>query len=123
GVHGLLQVRQFTAQLTGPPESPLEQPRLEPAVEVLDAAVELRFPFGDKHRLDAKAQAQSDDPRESACRWTPARQFAGVVDLNLSGRPRSFQHSPRNQSTSSMRREPARRRQTAPSKMSLPTQM
>src|SRR5262249_45200313 len=77
----------FPAQLPGPPESPLEKPRLEPAVEVLDAPVELRFPLGDKHRLDAEVQAESDDPREPACRWTPARQLAGVVELDLLRQP------------------------------------
>lgn len=46
-----------------------------------------------------------------------------LSNWTCAGRPNSFQHSPRNPRTSSMRREPTRRKQTAPSNASLPTQM
>jgi len=45
GIDRLLQPRQFAAQVPRPPEVPLEQWLLEPAVEILRAAIELRFPF------------------------------------------------------------------------------
>src|SRR5262249_42740610 len=59
--------------------------RLEPAVEVLDAAVELRLAFRDEHRPDAEAQAQPDHPRQGARVRPPAGQLAGVVQLDLLG--------------------------------------
>src|SRR5262249_30682832 len=64
-------------------EAAVEQRRLEPAVEVLDAAVELRLPFRDEHRPDAEAQAQPDHPRQGARVRPPAGQLAGVVQLDL----------------------------------------
>src|SRR5262245_40053346 len=61
----------------------LKQRLLEPAVEVLDAAVELRFSFRDEDGADAVAQAQPNHPRQSARRLPPAAQLAGVVELDL----------------------------------------
>src|SRR5262245_38699371 len=87
GVDRLLQPHQLPPQSPRPTEVALEQGLLEPAVEVLDAAVELRLPFRDKHRADAKAQTQPDHPTQGACRRSPARQFAGVVELHLFGPP------------------------------------
>ena len=78
--------RRCSTQVARPPEPSLEQTRLEPAVEVLHAAVELGLPFRDEDRLDAEPQAQADDPRQVACRRSPAAQLAGVVELDL-GRP------------------------------------
>ena len=51
----LLQPRQFPPQVARPGVAPVEQPRLEPAVEVLYAAVELRLPCRDEDRPDAEA--------------------------------------------------------------------
>ncbi|MBV8266339.1 MAG: hypothetical protein JO252_08450 [Planctomycetaceae bacterium] len=48
-----------------------------------DAAVELRLPSQGEHRLDAEAQAQADHPQQAARRRPPARQLAGVVELDL----------------------------------------
>jgi hypothetical protein len=57
-VDRLLQPRQFAPQVARPGVAPVEQPRLEPAVEVLDAAIELRLPGRDEDRPDAEARAQ-----------------------------------------------------------------
>src|SRR5271166_3115528 len=81
-VDRLLQPRQLLTQLG----RPLEQPWLEPAVEVFHTAVVLWHPRRDEHRFDAEAQAQPDHPRQGPRRWPPAGQFAGVVELDL-GRP------------------------------------
>src|SRR5258707_10227932 len=72
-------------QVARPLEAPVEQRLLEPAVEVLDAAVELRLPFGDEHGADAEAQAEADHPRQGARRRPPTGQLAGVVELHLLG--------------------------------------
>src|SRR5262245_9029678 len=56
-VHRLLQPRQLPPQVAWPPEAPVEERPLEPAVEVLHRAVELWLPLGDEHRADAEAQA------------------------------------------------------------------
>src|SRR5271170_1442918 len=82
-VDRLLQPRQFPPQVARSVELPLEERLLEPTVEVLHAAVELRFPLGDEHGADAEAQAEPDHPRQGACRWPPASQLAGVVELDL----------------------------------------
>src|SRR5262249_61154772 len=79
------QPRHPATQAARPPESPLEQPRLEPAVEVLDAAIALRHPRGNEHRSDAEPQAQPNDPRQGPCRRPPAAQLAGIVELDLGG--------------------------------------
>src|SRR5262249_53993474 len=63
GVDRLLQPNQLPPQVPRSPEAPLKQRLLEPAVEVLRAAVELRLAFRDEHRADAIAQAQPDHPR------------------------------------------------------------
>src|SRR5437868_14596501 len=47
-VDRLLQPRQLPPQVARPGVTPVEQPRLEPAAEVLDAAVELRLPGRDE---------------------------------------------------------------------------
>jgi len=86
GVDRLLQPRQLPAQVTRPREAPLEQRLLEPAIEVLHAAIELRLPCRDEHGADAESQAQPDHPRQGPRCWPPAGQFAGVVELDL-GRP------------------------------------
>src|SRR5262249_30401712 len=85
GVDRLLQSPQLPTQVTRPGEVVLEQRVLEPAVEILDAAVELRLPFGDEHGADAVAQAQPDHPRQGPRRLPPAGPFAGVVELDLRG--------------------------------------
>src|SRR5262245_66150484 len=81
----LLQPGQLSPQVARAPEAPVEQRLLEPAVEVLDAAVELRLPGGDKHGAGAEAQAQPDHPRQGTCRRPPAGQLPGVVELHLLG--------------------------------------
>src|SRR5262245_65220454 len=48
-VDRLLQPGQLAPQVARAPEAPVEQRLLEPAVEVLDAAVALRLPGGDEH--------------------------------------------------------------------------
>jgi hypothetical protein len=73
-VDRLLQPRQLPAQVTRPREAPLEQRLLEPAIEVLHAAIELRLPCRDEHGADAEAQAQPDHPRQGPRRWPPAGQ-------------------------------------------------
>src|SRR5262249_42318976 len=83
GVPRLLQPRQLPPQVAWPPEAPVEQRRLEPAVEVLDTAVELWLPLGDEHRADGEAQAEANHPRQGARRRPPAAQLAGVVELDL----------------------------------------
>src|SRR3954452_2676646 len=85
GVDRLLKPRQFPPQVARPGVAPVEQPWLEPAIEVLHAAVELRLPFRDEDRTDAEAQAEPDDPRQAARRRPPAGQLAGVVELDLLG--------------------------------------
>src|SRR5262249_15208588 len=85
GVDRLLQPCQLPPQVTRPTEVALEQWLLKPAVEVLNAAVELRLSFRDEHRADAVAQAQPDHPTQRARRRSPASQFAGVVELDLFG--------------------------------------
>src|SRR5205823_2796095 len=82
-VDRLLQPRQLPAQVPRPAVAPIEQRLLEPAVEVLHAAVELRLPRRDEHRADAEAQAQPDHPRQGPCPRAPAGQLAGVVELDL----------------------------------------
>ena len=84
-VDRLLQPRQLPRRSPGR-VTPLEQRLLEPAIEVLHAAIELRLPCRDEHGADAEAQAQPDHPRQGPRRWPPAGQFAGVVELDL-GRP------------------------------------
>ena len=54
-VDRLLQPRQFPPQVARPVSRRSEQPRLEPAVEVLYVAVELRLPCRDEDRPDAEA--------------------------------------------------------------------
>src|SRR5262249_56437989 len=66
-----------------PMELPLEQRLLEPAVEVLHAAIALRFPSWDEYGADAEAQAQPDHARQRPRRRPPAGQLAGVVQLEL----------------------------------------
>ena len=90
GVDGLLQPRQLPTKVARPREPSLEQPGLEPAVEVLHAAVELRLPGRDGDRLDAEAQAQPDHPREDV---PPAPSRIGSRTLSnwtCAGRPRSL---------------------------------
>src|SRR5512135_334951 len=84
-VDRLLQPRQLPPQVARPAVAPIEQPGLEPAVEVLHPAVELRLAGRDEHRPDAEVQAEPDDPRQGPCRGTPTGQFAGVVELDLLG--------------------------------------
>src|SRR5512142_1750030 len=85
-VHRLLQPRQLPTQVARPPEPPLEQPWLEPTVEVLDAAIVFGHPRRDEHRFDAEPQAEPDHPRQVTRHRPPAAQLAGVVELDL-GRP------------------------------------
>src|SRR5207248_475463 len=75
--------RQFSPQVAWPGVAPVEQPRLEPAVEVLHAAIELRLAGRDEDRPDAEPQAEPDDPRPVPRRRTPTGQLAGVVELDL----------------------------------------
>src|SRR5262245_37242667 len=82
-VDRLLEPRQLTAQVARSAEPLLEQRLLEPAIEVLHAAVELRLPGRDEHGADAEAQAQADHPRQRACPRPPTGQLAGVVELDL----------------------------------------
>jgi hypothetical protein len=82
-VDRLLQPRLFPPQVARTGEAPVEQPWLEPAVEVLHGAVELRLPGRDEDRPDAEPQAEPDDPRQGAGRRPPAGQLAGVVELDL----------------------------------------
>src|SRR5262249_14261077 len=86
----LLKPRQLPSQVARPLEATLQQRLLEPAVEVLHRAVELRFPFGDEHGADAAAQAESNHPRQGACAGSPAGQLAGVVELDLLGQSQVF---------------------------------
>src|SRR5262249_36303560 len=86
-VDRLLQPRQFPAQVARPAEPPLEQRLLEPAIEVLDAAIELRLPGRDEHGADAEAQAEPDDARQGAGRLPPAGPLPAVVDLDLLRQP------------------------------------
>src|SRR5215472_16745330 len=83
GVDRLLQTRQLPPQVARAPEAPWKQRLLEPAVEVLHAAVALRLPLGDEHGADAEPQAEPDHPRQAARRRAPAGQLAGVVELHL----------------------------------------
>jgi hypothetical protein len=83
GVDRLLQPRQLPPQVARPAEPPLEQRLLEPAVEVLHPAVELRLPLRDEHRADAEAEAEPDHPRQGPGRRPPTGQLAGVVELDL----------------------------------------
>ena len=85
GIDRLLQPHQLPPQVARPLEAPVEQPRLEPAVEVLHPAVELRLPGRDEHRGDAEPQAEPDHPRQGARRRPPAGQRAGVVELHRLG--------------------------------------
>src|SRR5262249_35855769 len=87
-VRGVTPPRQWghpPPQVARPAEAPVEEPRLEPAVEVLHRAVELRLAGRDEDRPDAEVQAQPDDPRQGAGRRPPAGQLAGVVELDLLG--------------------------------------
>src|SRR5262249_23188879 len=68
-------------------EAPLEQRLLEPAVEVLHAAVELGLPDRDEYGADTVAPAEADHPRPRPRRRPPARQFAGVVERDRLGAP------------------------------------
>src|SRR3954469_20397074 len=79
----LLQPRQFPTQVPRSVELPLQQRFLEPAVEVLHAAVELRFPDRDEHRADAVAEAEPDHSRQGPRRGSPTGQLAGVIQLDL----------------------------------------
>src|SRR5947209_19860049 len=79
----LLQPRQLPPQVACPCEAPLEQRLLEPAIEVLDAAVELGLSFRNEHGTDPVAQTHSDHAAQGTGRWSPARQFARVVELDL----------------------------------------
>src|SRR6516165_9594922 len=83
GIDRLLQPPQLPTQVPRSVEPPLQQRLLEPAVEILHAAVELRSPFGDEHRADAVAQAEPDHPRQGSRRRSPAGQLAGIVELDL----------------------------------------
>jgi hypothetical protein len=83
GVDRLLEPRQLPPQVARPPEAPLQQRLLEPAVEVLHAAVELGLPGRDEHRADAIAQAKANHPRQGPRRPPPAGQLAGVLELDL----------------------------------------
>src|SRR5512144_720760 len=83
GVDRLLQSVPLPTQVARPPEAPLQQRLLEPAVEVLHAAVELRLPFGNEHRADTEAETEPDHPRQGPRRGSPAGQFAGIVELDL----------------------------------------
>src|SRR5262249_20749305 len=80
-----LRPRNSPPQVARPGVAPIEHPWLEPAVEVLHAAVELRLPFGDEDRPDAEAQAEPDHARQVPRRRPPAAQFASVVQLDLFG--------------------------------------
>src|SRR5512135_2785998 len=81
----LLQSCQLPPQVAWPGVAPVEQPRLEPAVEVLDAAIELRLPGRDEDRPDAEPQAEPDHARQDPRRRPPPAQLAGVVQLDLFG--------------------------------------
>src|SRR5262249_7177103 len=85
GVDRLLQPCQLPPQIARPAVAPVEQPRLEPAIEVLHPAIELPLRLGAEHRADADPQAEPDRPRQVARRRPPATQFAGVVELDLLG--------------------------------------
>ena len=56
---------------------------LEPAVEVLHAAVGPRLPLRDEHQADAEPQAEPDHPRQGPRRRSPAARFPGVVELDV----------------------------------------
>src|SRR5262249_13169796 len=64
-------------------EPPLEERLLEPAVEVLHAAIELRLPDRDEQRADVEAQAEPDHPPQGTRRRPPAGQLAGAVEQYL----------------------------------------
>src|SRR5512135_3735258 len=83
GVDRLLQPGQLPPQVAWAAEPPLEERRLEPAVEVLHTAVELRLPYRDEQRAHAEAQAEPDHPRQGPRCQPPAGQLAGVVELDL----------------------------------------
>src|SRR5262249_56533577 len=83
GVAGLRAECTCPPQVARPREALWERGFLEPAVEVLDRAVELGLPLRDEDRADAEAQAQADHPRQGARRRPPAGQLAGVVELDL----------------------------------------
>src|SRR5271165_2101971 len=82
-VDRLRQPRQLPPQVARPPETPLQQRLLKPAVEVLHAAVELGLPSRDEYGADVEAQTEPDHPRQGARRRPPAGQLAGVVELDL----------------------------------------
>src|SRR5512135_557629 len=83
GVDRLLQPGLLPPQVARAAEPPLEERLLEPAVEVLHAAVELRLPHRDEHRADAEPQAEPNHPRQGPRCRPPASQLAGVVELDL----------------------------------------
>src|SRR5262249_59177786 len=82
-----LRPRNSPPQVARPGVAPIEHPWLEPAVEVLHAAVELRLPLGDEDRPDAEPQAEPDHARQVPRRRPPAAELAGVVELDLFGQP------------------------------------
>ena len=98
-----------------------------PAARWLSRVIRLCLRFGVTPVFIPKAepnrrQNRITRDRERAAGPQPHSSRA-LSNWTCSGIPRSFPHSPRNHRTSSLRREPTRRRQTAPSKASLPTQM
>ncbi len=89
-VDGFFQPVEFALQRAQLRVVPLEQTRLEPAVEMFDAALALRVGGRDEHRLHAKPQTQAQDPREVARGRAPAYYFAGIVELGLSGQAKAL---------------------------------
>jgi hypothetical protein len=84
-VDRLLRARQLPAQVAQPCVAPVEQPRMEPAVEVLHPSVGLRLLLRDQGRPDTEAQTNPDHSRQGPCRRPPAPQLAGVVELSPLG--------------------------------------
>src|SRR5262249_14684752 len=84
-VDRLLQPRQLPPQIARPAEAAIEQPRWEPAIEVLHPAAVLRLPGRDEDGADAEPQAEPNHARQVARRRPPAAQFAGVVELDWLG--------------------------------------
>src|SRR5574338_229889 len=82
-VHCILQTLQFAFESADASKMTLEQTWLEPAVKVLHASVVLRSGWWNEDRLDLKAQAQPDQPREIPCSGSPAQILASVIQLDL----------------------------------------
>src|SRR5208283_760279 len=61
-VDRLRQPRQLPPQVARPPETPLQQRLLKPAVEVLHAAVELGLPSRDEYGADTNGTRKSLKP-------------------------------------------------------------